>query len=91
MGAAASAQSQMRQEHDPNSAFPWWVRLLAKGLGVVGGFGATFHIFLNSFTQRRNIHFSGGVLCHFGIHFIQRDMHRCSFAAIVSNEGKRDL
>lgn len=43
MGAATSGmQSQMQQEHDPNSAFPWWVRFLAKGLGVFGGFVAIF-------------------------------------------------
>lgn len=43
MGAATSGmQSQMQQEHDPNAAFPWWVRFLAKGLGVLGGFVAIF-------------------------------------------------
>uniref|UniRef100_A0A0M3HU95 Calcium channel flower n=2 Tax=Ascaris TaxID=6251 RepID=A0A0M3HU95_ASCLU len=43
MGAAASgAQAQMQTEHDPNAAFPWWVRLLAKGLGILGGFIAIF-------------------------------------------------
>ncbi|MCP9265189.1 hypothetical protein DINM_020425 [Dirofilaria immitis] len=41
MGAATSGlQSQMQQEHDPNAAFPWWVRFLAKALGVLGGFVA---------------------------------------------------
>ncbi|KAI6239305.1 Calcium channel flower [Aphelenchoides fujianensis] len=40
--AANSAQAQMQQEHDPNAAFPWWVRFLAKGLGIVGGFVAIF-------------------------------------------------
>uniref|UniRef100_A0A914VCW8 Calcium channel flower n=1 Tax=Plectus sambesii TaxID=2011161 RepID=A0A914VCW8_9BILA len=50
MGAAASAQSQMRQEHDPNAIFPWWVRYLAKGLGVVGGFVAVFFAILGFFT-----------------------------------------
>jgi len=40
--AAASAQTQMQTEHDPNAAFPWWVRFLAKGLGIVGGFVAMF-------------------------------------------------
>lgn len=39
---AASAQTQMQTEHDPNAAFPWWVRYLAKGLGIVGGFVAIF-------------------------------------------------
>ncbi|VDK55482.1 unnamed protein product [Anisakis simplex] len=43
MGAAASgAQTQMQTEHDPNAAFPWWVRFLAKGLGILGGFIAVF-------------------------------------------------
>ncbi|KAK0400718.1 hypothetical protein QR680_015416 [Steinernema hermaphroditum] len=44
MGAAASgaAQSQMRQEHDSSAAFPWWVRYLAKGIGILGGFVAMF-------------------------------------------------
>lgn len=43
MGAAASGvQTQMQAEHDPNAAFPWWVRFLAKGLGVFGGFVAIF-------------------------------------------------
>lgn len=43
MGAATSGlQSQMQQEHNPNAAFPWWVRFLAKGLGVLGGFVAIF-------------------------------------------------
>ncbi|CAD5233405.1 unnamed protein product [Bursaphelenchus xylophilus] len=43
MGAqASSAQAQMQQEHDPNSAFPWWTRFLAKGLGIFGGFIAMF-------------------------------------------------
>lgn len=43
MGAAASGvQSQMQQEHDPDAAFPWWVRFLAKALGVLGGFIAIF-------------------------------------------------
>lgn len=43
MGAAAStAQAQMQQEHDPNAAFPWWTRFLAKGLGIVGGFLSMF-------------------------------------------------
>jgi len=43
MGAQAStAQAQMQQEHDPNSAFPWWVRFLAKGLGILGGFLGIF-------------------------------------------------
>ncbi|VDN45186.1 unnamed protein product [Gongylonema pulchrum] len=43
MGAAASGmQAQMQQEHDPDSAFPWWVRFLAKALGVLGGFIAIF-------------------------------------------------
>ncbi|KAI6204533.1 Calcium channel flower [Aphelenchoides besseyi] len=36
--AANSAQAQMQQEHDPAAAFPWWVRFLAKGLGIIGGF-----------------------------------------------------
>ncbi|KAI1722978.1 calcium channel flower [Ditylenchus destructor] len=40
--AASSAQTQMQTEHDPNAAFPWWVRYLAKGLGIVGGFVAMF-------------------------------------------------
>jgi hypothetical protein len=40
--AASSAQSQMQAQHDPNAAFPWWVRYLAKGLGIVGGFIAMF-------------------------------------------------
>uniref|UniRef100_A0A0N4Z660 Calcium channel flower n=1 Tax=Parastrongyloides trichosuri TaxID=131310 RepID=A0A0N4Z660_PARTI len=42
MGLAASAQTQMMTEHDPNSAFPWWIRFLAKGLGIAGGFIAMF-------------------------------------------------
>lgn len=43
MGAAASGvQAQMRTEHEQNAAFPWWVRLLAKGLAVIGGFIAIF-------------------------------------------------
>uniref|UniRef100_A0A914DUU9 Calcium channel flower n=1 Tax=Acrobeloides nanus TaxID=290746 RepID=A0A914DUU9_9BILA len=43
MGAAASsAQTQMMAEHDPNAAFPWWVRFLAKGLAIIGGFIAMF-------------------------------------------------
>ena len=50
MGAAASAQNQMQQEHDPNAAFPWWVRFLAKGLGIVGGFIAMFFAILGLLT-----------------------------------------
>ncbi|CAD6187507.1 unnamed protein product [Caenorhabditis auriculariae] len=43
MGAAASGVStQMQAEHDPNAAFPWWVRFLAKGVGIIGGFLAIF-------------------------------------------------
>uniref|UniRef100_A0A0K0FV88 Calcium channel flower n=2 Tax=Strongyloides TaxID=6247 RepID=A0A0K0FV88_STRVS len=42
MGLASSAQTQMMTEHDPNSAFPWWIRFLAKGLGIAGGFIAMF-------------------------------------------------
>lgn len=39
MGAAASGvQAQMRTDHEQSAAFPWWVRLLAKGMGVIGGF-----------------------------------------------------
>jgi len=40
--AASSAQTQMRAEHDPNATFPWWVRFLAKGLAIGGGFIAIF-------------------------------------------------
>lgn len=36
----------MQTEHDPNAAFPWWVRYLAKGLGIVGGFVAIFFAIL---------------------------------------------
>ncbi|KAE9553455.1 hypothetical protein FO519_003327 [Halicephalobus sp. NKZ332] len=46
MGAAASVQTQMQTEHDPNAAFPWWVRFLAKGLGIIGGFIAMFFAIL---------------------------------------------
>lgn len=47
MGAATSGmQAQMRQEHDASAAFPWWVRFLAKGLGVFGGFVAIFFAIL---------------------------------------------
>ncbi|KJH46004.1 hypothetical protein DICVIV_07922 [Dictyocaulus viviparus] len=43
MGAAASSVStQMQAEHDPNANFPWWVRFLAKGVGIIGGFLAVF-------------------------------------------------
>uniref|UniRef100_A0A915DKW4 Calcium channel flower n=1 Tax=Ditylenchus dipsaci TaxID=166011 RepID=A0A915DKW4_9BILA len=38
----SSAQTQMQTEQDPNATFPWWVRFLAKGLGIVGGFVAMF-------------------------------------------------
>ncbi|CAI4221592.1 unnamed protein product [Auanema sp. JU1783] len=38
MGAAASGVStQMQAEHDPNANFPWWVRFLAKAMGIIGG------------------------------------------------------
>uniref|UniRef100_A0A914GST7 Calcium channel flower n=1 Tax=Globodera rostochiensis TaxID=31243 RepID=A0A914GST7_GLORO len=40
--AATTAQTQMKAEHDPDAGFPWWVRFLAKGLGIVGGFVAIF-------------------------------------------------
>jgi len=50
MGAVASAQAQMQQQQDPNSNFPWWIRFLAKGLGVVGGFVAVFFAVLGFFT-----------------------------------------
>ncbi|TKR72564.1 hypothetical protein L596_019990 [Steinernema carpocapsae] len=52
MGAAASgvAQSQMQQEHDPNAAFPWWVRYMAKGIGILGGFVAMFFAILGFVT-----------------------------------------
>jgi len=40
--AVSSAQTQMQAEQDPNATFPWWVRFLAKGLGIVGGFVAIF-------------------------------------------------
>lgn len=37
------AQAQaMQTDHDPNASFPWWVRFLAKGLGIVGGFLGMF-------------------------------------------------
>uniref|UniRef100_A0A1I7TMW3 Calcium channel flower n=1 Tax=Caenorhabditis tropicalis TaxID=1561998 RepID=A0A1I7TMW3_9PELO len=43
MGAAASGVStQMQAEHDPNAAFPWWVRFLAKGVAILGGFLSLF-------------------------------------------------
>ncbi|MFH4976295.1 hypothetical protein AB6A40_003004 [Gnathostoma spinigerum] len=45
MGAAASsarAQMQTDQGNAMNNAFPWWVRFLARGLGVLGGFVAIF-------------------------------------------------
>ncbi|KAJ1368051.1 hypothetical protein KIN20_029104 [Parelaphostrongylus tenuis] len=43
MGAAASnVSTQMQAEHDPNANFPWWVRFLAKGVGIIGGFFAIF-------------------------------------------------
>ncbi|CAI5455936.1 unnamed protein product [Caenorhabditis angaria] len=43
MGAAASGVStQMQAEHDPNAAFPWWVRFLAKGVAIIGGFLSIF-------------------------------------------------
>jgi hypothetical protein len=43
MGATVTtAKAQMEQEQDPNAAFPWWVRFLAKGLGIVGGFLSFF-------------------------------------------------
>lgn len=44
--AASSAQAQMQQEHDANAAFPWWMRYLAKGLGIFGGFVAIFFAIL---------------------------------------------
>jgi|UniRef100_A0A914P571 hypothetical protein len=44
--AASSAQAQMQQEHNPNAAFPWWMRYLAKGLGIFGGFVAMFFAIL---------------------------------------------
>lgn len=47
---AASAQTQMQTEHDLNASFPWWVRFLAKGLGIVGGFVAIFFALLGLFT-----------------------------------------
>ena len=37
-----TAKAQMEQEQDPNAAFPWWLRFLAKGLGIGGGFLAMF-------------------------------------------------
>jgi len=50
MGAAASgAQAQMQAEHDQSSAFPWWVRFVAKGLGIVGGFVAMFFAVMGLF------------------------------------------
>ncbi|PAV59548.1 hypothetical protein WR25_08465 isoform B [Diploscapter pachys] len=43
MGAAASGVStQMQAEHDPNASFPWWIRFLAKGVGIIGGFVSIF-------------------------------------------------
>jgi len=42
MGLASSAQSQMQQQHNPTDGFPWWVRFVAKGLGIGGGFVAMF-------------------------------------------------
>lgn len=32
----------MQAEHDPNANFPWWVRFLAKGVGIIGGFSSIF-------------------------------------------------
>ncbi len=50
MGAAASgAQAQMQAEHDQSAAFPWWVRFVAKGIGIVGGFIAIFFAVLGLF------------------------------------------
>ena len=50
MGAATSMQSQMQAEHDPNANFPWWVRFVAKGVGIIGGFVAIFFAVLGLFT-----------------------------------------
>ncbi|TKR72563.1 hypothetical protein L596_019989 [Steinernema carpocapsae] len=52
MGAAALgvAQSQMQQEHDPKADFPWWVRYMAKGIGILGGFVAMFFAVLGFVT-----------------------------------------
>uniref|UniRef100_A0A0N5AUJ3 Calcium channel flower n=1 Tax=Syphacia muris TaxID=451379 RepID=A0A0N5AUJ3_9BILA len=55
MGAAASGiQAQMRTEHDETTAFPWWVRLLAKALAVFGGFLAVIFAVLGLFTFNCN-------------------------------------
>lgn len=48
--AASSAQDAMKQQHDPNAGFPWWVRFLAKALGIVGGFVAIFFAILGLLT-----------------------------------------
>jgi len=48
--AAQGAQAQMQAEHDPNAGFPWWVRFLAKGLAIVGGFVAIFFAILGLLT-----------------------------------------
>ncbi|CAJ0572709.1 unnamed protein product, partial [Mesorhabditis spiculigera] len=55
MGAAASGvQTQMQAEHDPNANYPWWIRYLAKAVGIVGGFIAIFFgvVGLISFTPK---------------------------------------
>ncbi|KAH7701177.1 TVP18/Calcium channel flower [Aphelenchoides avenae] len=43
---AGAAQTQMQAEHDPNASFPWWVRWLAKALGIIGGGIAIFFAIL---------------------------------------------
>ncbi|KAF7634514.1 hypothetical protein Mgra_00006085 [Meloidogyne graminicola] len=48
--AATSASDSMKQQHDPNSGFPWWVRFLAKALGIIGGFVAMFFAVLGLLT-----------------------------------------